>query len=186
MVMRLKEKYQKEVVPKLKEEFGYRNDLAVPRLEKVVVNTGFNPVVRDEKTQEEMARHLSLITGQKPFPRPARKAIAGFKIRAGMTVGLAVTLRGDRMYDFLDRLIHIALPRTRDFRGLPEKNIDEKGNLNIGIKEQIVFPEISAESAKNIFSFGIAIKTTARNHKEGVALFRLLGFPLITKTKSNK
>jgi large subunit ribosomal protein L5 len=177
-MLRLKDKYIKEVIPAMKEKFGYKNDLAVPRIEKVVVNTGFNPAVKDDKVQEEMIHDLALITGQKPAPRQAKKAIAGFKIRKGMTVGLVVTLRGQRMYDFLDRLINIALPRSRDFRGLPEKNIDQAGNLNIGIKEQIIFPEISAESARSIFGLEIAVVTTARNREEGVELFKLLGFPI--------
>lgn len=175
---RLKEKYIKQVMPAMKEKFGYRNNLAIPRIEKAIVNTGFNPANKDEKVQEDIIRDLSLITGQKPAPRQARKAISAFKTRKGMTVGLAVTLRGEKMYHFLDRLISIALPRGRDFRGLPEKNIDQAGNLNIGIKEQIIFPEISAENARNIFSFEINIKTTANTHEEGLVLFKLLGFPI--------
>lgn len=167
-MLRLKEKYIKEAIPKMKEKFGYKNDLAVPRIEKVVLNTGFNPLNKGEKIQEELAHDLALITGQKPSPRPAKKAIAGFKTREGMVIGLAVVLRGKRMYDFLDRLIHIALPRGRDFRGLPEKNIDQRGNLNIGIKEQIIFPEISAESARGIFGLAVTVATTAKNHQEGL------------------
>jgi large subunit ribosomal protein L5 len=185
--MRLKEKYTKEVMPALKEKFGYKNDLAVPRITKVVVNTGFNPSNKDEKAQEEIARDLALIAGQKPNPRPAKRSEAGFKIRQGMIIGLAVTLRSQRMYDFLDRLIHIALPRSRDFRGLLEKNIDQAGNLNIGIKEQIIFPEISAEHVKNIFGLEITVVTTAKSREEGVELFKLLGFPikgLIQRPKS--
>jgi len=174
----LQEKYKKEVIPKMKEEFGYSNDLAVPKIEKVVVNTGIGRAVRDEKLREEIVHHLALITGQKPAFRPARKSIAGFKIREGMIVGLKVTLRGKRMYDFLERLIKIALPRSRDFRGIPEKCIDKNGNLNVGIKEQIIFPEISAESAKNIFGLEINVVTTAKTHQEGVALFKYLGFPI--------
>lgn len=177
-MLRLKEKYIKEVISKMKEKFGYKNDLAVPRLEKVVVNTGFNPLNKGEKIQEELAQDLALITGQKASARPAKKAIAGFKTRKGMVIGLAVVLRGQRMYDFLDRLIHIALPRSRDFRGLPEKNIDQHGNLNLGIKEQIIFPEISAESAKGIFGLAVTVVTTAKNHQEGLELFKLLGFPI--------
>ena len=121
--MRLREKYAKEVIPKMKERFGYRNDLAVPRIVKVVVNTGFNPATKGEKAQEELIQNLSLITGQRPRLCQAKRAEASFKTREGMVIGLAVTLRGQRMYDFLDRLIHIALPRGRDFRGLLEKNI---------------------------------------------------------------
>jgi len=176
--MKLKDKYIKQVIPAMKEKFGYKNDLAVPRIVKVVVNTGFNPVTKGEKIQEELANDLALITGQKSAPRQAKKAVAGFKTRKGMVIGLVATLRGQRMYDFLDRLVNIALPRSRDFRGLPEKNIDQAGNLNIGVKEQIIFPEIAAESARNIFGFEISIITTAKSRQEGVELFKLLGFPL--------
>ncbi len=174
----IKNKYIKEVIPVMKEKFGYRNDLAVPRITKVVINTGFNPAVKDEKTIKEITQDLALITGQKPAPCSAKKAEAAFKTRKGMTIGLMVTLRGQRMYDFLDRLINIALPRSRDFHGLPEKNIDQTGNLNIGIKEQIIFSEISAESTKNIFGLEITVVTTAKKHKEGLNLFKLLGFPI--------
>lgn len=176
--MSLQEKYRKQVVPQMREKFGYKNDLAVPKIEKVIVNTGIGRVLKEEKIQEEITRDLSLITGQKPSPRPAKKAIAAFKTRKGMLVGLSVTLRGQRMYDFLERLIHIALPRSRDFRGLPEKSIDQKGNLTIGIKEQIIFPEISAESARNIFGLEVTVVTTAKNRQEGVELLRLIGFPI--------
>ena len=176
----LKEKYTKEVIPKMKERFGYRNDLAVPKIIKVIVNTGFNPNTKDEKIRQEMAHDLALITGQKANLCPAKKAEAAFKTRKGMIVGLMITLRGQRMYDFLDRLINIVLPRSRDFHGLPEKNIDQSGNLNIGLKEQIIFPEISAESTKSIFGFEVAVVTTAKNHQQGVELFKLLGFPILS------
>jgi large subunit ribosomal protein L5 len=176
--MKLKDKYIKEVLPVMKEKFGYKNDLAVPRITKVVVNSGFNPVTGGEKIQELLSNDLALITGQRPSPCQVKKPEASFKTRKGMINGLKITLRGQRMYDFLDRLIHIALPRSRDFRGLPEKNIDQAGNLNIGIKEQIIFPEISAENVKNIFGFQITVVTTTKNHKEGLELFKLLGFPI--------
>ncbi len=176
--MKLKEKYQKQVIPAMKEQFGYKNDLAVPRITKVVVNTGFNPADRNEKLQEEIAHDLALITGQKPVSRQAKKSEAGFKIRAGMVVGLSVTLRKQLMYDFLDRLINISLPRSRDFRGLKEKSVDQNGNLNIGIKEHIIFPEISTESAKNIFGLEITVVTTSKERKSGLAIFKLLGFPI--------
>jgi len=174
----LKQKYTKEVIPKMKEKFGYKNDLAVPKILKAVVNTGFNPDKKNEKIQEEISNDIALITGQKPSSRQVKKAEAGFKIREGMIVGLAVTLRKKRMYDFLDRLVNIVLPRIRDFRGLSIKNVDKNGNLNIGIKEQIVFPEISAENVKNIFGLQVTAVTTASNQEEGLELFRLLGFPL--------
>lgn len=177
-MLRLKEKYIKEVIPAMKEKFGYKNDLAVPRIEKVVINTGFNPVIKNEKTQGDIINDLSLITGQKPVPCQAKKGIAGFKTREGMIVGSKVTLRGGRMYDFLEKLIHVVLPRGRDFHGLEQKNIDQNGNLNIGIKEQIIFPEISAESAKNIFGLEVSVATNAKDYKKGLELFRRLGFPI--------
>ena len=178
IVVSLKDKYIKEVIPRMKERFGYRNNLAVPKIEKVVVNTGIGQAIKEEKIQEEISRDLALITGQKPACRPAKKAISAFKTRKGMIVGLMVTLRGQRMYDFLERLINIALPRSRDFRGLPEKSVDQNGNLTIGLKEQIIFPEISAEKARNIFGLEVTVVTTARSHEEGVVLLKLMGFPV--------
>ena len=174
----LQDKYRKQVIPAMREKFGYKNDLAAPKIEKVVVNTGIGKSLKDQKIQDEIAKDLALITGQKPTPRPAKKAIATFKTRKGMIVGLAVNLRGQRTYDFLERLINTALPRSRDFRGLKGKSIDKNGNLTIGIKEQIIFPEISAESARNIFGSEICVKTTAETREEGVELLRLLGFPI--------
>lgn len=176
--MRLDKKYKKEVIAQMKEKHGYKNDLAVPRIEKVVVNTGIGRLQGDEKMRHEIISDLAMICGQQPVLRQAKKDIAGFKIRKGSVVGIAVTLRGKRMYDFLDRLIHIAWPRSRDFRGLPQKSVDQSGNFTIGIKEQIIFPEISAESAKNIFGFEVCIKTTAKSRQEALDLFKLMGFPL--------
>lgn len=176
--MSLKDRYFKQVVPAMKEKFGYKNILAVPRIVKVVINTGFNPNDKDKKIQKEIIDNLTLIAGQKTVQCQAKKSEAGFKIRQGMIIGAKVTLRGQRMYDFLDRLINIVLPRSRDFRGLPKKNIDQAGNLNIGIKEQIIFPEISTENTKNIFGFEIAVVTTDKGRKQGIELFRLLGFPI--------
>lgn len=176
-MLRLKDKYRKQVIPAMKNKFGYQNDLAVPKIEKVVVNSGIG-VFKDKKAQESIMNDLAIITGQKPAPRQAQKAIAAFKTRKGMIVGLAVTLRGQRMYDFVERLINIALPRSRDFRGLRDESIDQNGNLTIGIKEQIIFPEISAESARDIFGLEVCVKTTAGTKEEGVALLRLLGFPI--------
>ena len=174
----LKEKYQKEVVPAMKQKFGYKNDLAVPKIGKVVVNIGTGAYSKDEKAQEEISRDLALITGQKPVVTLAKKAISAFKIRQGLPVGLKVTLRGRRMYDFVERLINIVLPRTRDFRGLPVKSIDQKGNLNLGIKEHIIFPEISPEDIKKIFGMEITIATNAKNKERALELFKLLGFPI--------
>jgi len=180
----LKEKFEKVVVPKMMESFGYKNKMAVPRIEKVVINAGFGRLVAGltkqerEKISQEIAHDLSLISGQKPLFTKARKSIAGFKVRKGMVIGAKVTLRGKRMYDFLERLIYIALPRTRDFRGIDPDSIDKNGNLTIGIKEHIVFPEVSSENVKRIFGFEITVVTNAKTREEAIELYRLLGFPL--------
>ncbi len=174
----IKEKYNQEVVPALKEKFGYQNKMAVPRIVKVVVNTGFNPANKDEKAQEEILKQLADIVGQRPKKRAARRSEAGFKIRQGMAVGYAATLRRQRMYDFLNRLVHAVLPRSRDFRGLNKSVVDQSGNLNIGIKEHIIFPEISAEHAKNIFGLQITAVTSVQDREQAMELFRLLGFPI--------
>jgi len=174
----LKEKYIKEAIPAMKEKFGYRNNLAIPRITKVVVNTGIGKALKDKKIQETISKDLTVITGQKPAPTLAKGAISGFKIREGMIVGLKITLRGKRMYEFLDRLVGAAIPRIRDFRGLPEKSIDKQGNLTIGIKEHIIFPEIAHEDVKFIFGFEVIVVTSARSRKEAVELFRLIGFPI--------
>ena len=177
-MLKLKEKYQKEVVPKMKEKYGFKNDMAVPRIEKVVINTGIGRFAGDEKIKEGFSHDLSLICGQRPVFRQAKKAISAFKIRKGMTIGISATLRRQLMYDFLDRFIHIDLPRSRDFRGLPLKSIDKNGNFCIGIKEQIIFPEISAESARNIFGLEICIKTNTKDRQQAIEMFKLMGFPL--------
>jgi len=174
----LKEKYQKEIIPLMKQKFGYKNDLAVPKIKKTVVNVGIGSFSKDEKTQEEIAKDLSLITGQKPLVTLAKKSISVFKTREGMPVGLKITLRGKRMYDFIERLINVVLPRTRDFRGLSVKSIDEGGNLTIGIKEHIIFPEISQEDLKRIFGLEITITTNAQNKEKALELFKLMGFPI--------
>lgn len=175
----LQEKYQKEVIPAMKEKFGYKNDLAVPRIKGTIVNVGIgSSALKDEKTQEIISKDLTLITGQKPVPTLARKAIAGFKTRKGMVVGLKITLRGKRMFEFLSRLINITLPRTRDFRGLSPKSIDQGGNLTIGIKEHIIFPEILGEDIKKIFGLEVTVISNAKTRKEALELFKLLGFPI--------
>ena len=176
--MNLKEKYQRQIIPIMKEKFGYRNDLAVPKIQKVVINTGIGKYRQDQRALDEIEHDLTLITGQKPKKTQAKKAISAFKTRKGMVVGMAVTLRKQRMYDFLDRLIDLTLPRTRDFRGIDLKAIDQFGNLTIGIKEHIVFPEISHENIYIIFGLEVCIVTTAKTKEEGSELFRLLGFPL--------
>lgn len=175
----LQEKYQKEVIPAMKEKFGYKNDLAVPRIKGTIVNVGIgSSALKDEKTQEIISKNLTLITGQKPVPTLARKAIAGFKTRKGMVVGLKITLRGKRMFEFLSRLINVALPRTRDFRGLSPKSVDQGGNLTIGIKEHIIFPETSGEDIKRIFGLEVTVVSSAKKRKEALELFKLLGFPI--------
>ncbi len=175
---RLQTKYIKEVIPAMRTKFGYKNDLAVPIIEKVIVNTGTGRFIKDEKTRKHISQDLSLITGQKPITRLTRKAIAGFKIRAGMPVGLKVTLRSKRMWEFIDRFISLALPRVRDFKGILSKSFDGKGNLTIGLKEHIIFPEIETENIKDIFSLEINVVTTAKTDKEGENLLKLLGFPI--------
>lgn len=176
---RLYDKYKKTAVPALQKEFGIANVMAVPRIEKVVLNTGVGRVIKDDKMMERIERDLGILTGQKPVERKAKKSISSFKVREGVTVGVAVTLRGKRMYDFLDRLISIALPMSKDFRGIEMKNFDQKGNLNIGIKEQNIFPEITYETLKDIFGLQVTVVTkNTRNREQGIALMRLLGFPI--------
>ena len=174
----IKEKYIKEALPKLMKEFGLKTPMAAPRILKVVVNVGTGKMRDKKDAVGTVEKHLSLITGQKPSPRPARVAISSFKTREGMTVGYKVTLRGQRMYDFLDRLVNFAMPRLRDFRGIAQKSVDESGNLTIGIKEHIVFPEMIGEDVRNIFGLEVTIVTNAKKREEALALFKLLGFPL--------
>lgn len=174
---RLKEKYQKEVIPALKEILDYKNSLAVPKLEKVVINVGTGQGLKDAKFNEVVANTLQRITGQRPVKTMAKKSISSFKVREGMVVGLMVTLRGKRMYDFVDKLINITLPRVRDFRGLEIKSVDGQGNLNIGFKEHLAFPEIKADEVEKIHGLEVAVITTAKTKKEGLELFKLLGFP---------
>ena len=180
----LKEKYIKEALPALKEKFGIKSDFAVPKISKVVVNIGFNPTTGGDKVQEDLTKDLVTITGQKPLACQVKKPEASFKTRKGMINGLKVTLRGKRMYDFLNRLIHLSLPRGRDFRGLPYTCIDQGGNLNIGIKEHIIFPEISADHVRRIFGFQITAVTVNSNEEQGRELFKLLGFPIKLKEKT--
>ncbi len=176
----LKEKYHKEVLPALREKFGHKNIMCVPRIKKVVVNVGVGRI-RDEKQHNEVKHFLALITGQNPAARPARKAIAAFKTREGLIIGYQVTLRGKRMYDFLSRLITIALPRTRDFRGIDAKSFDGAGNLTIGVKEHIVFPEMIGEDYHFLFGCEVTVVTNAKKREEGIELLRHVGFPLKVK-----
>lgn len=173
----LQEKYNKKVVPEMMKKLGYRNVMAVPRLTKIVVNVGVGRM-REEKERAEIEKYLAVITGQKPRPRPAKKAIAAFKTREGMIIGYQVTIRGTRMYDFLSRLIRAALPRTRDFRGFDVTSFDSRGNLTIGIKEHIIFPEMIGEDYRLLFGLEVTIATSAHTREEGIELLRQLGFPL--------
>lgn len=173
-----KQLYKEKVVPALKKELGIDNPMAIPRIGKIVVNIGTGKILKDSKRVEDAIAALEVITGQKVVATRARKAIAGFKTREGLEVGARVTLHGARMWAFLDRLVNVALPRVRDFQGIPKNSIDQSGNCNIGIKEHLVFSEIVAEKVQHIFSFQVNIVTTAKNKKEGEALFRLLGLPL--------
>lgn len=181
---RLKEKYTKEVIPAMMKKFGYKNVMAVPRIEKVVVNTGFGRLItgktseEQKKTYNAILKDLSSICGQKPVLTSAKKAISGFKTRIGMPVGAMNTLRKKKMYDFLERLIYIGLPRTRDFRGIDSKSFDRQGNLTISIKEHIIFPEIFPEEVKTIFGFEITVATTANKREQGIELLKLMGFPI--------
>lgn len=178
MKQRLLEKFNKEVAPKLKEKFAYKSSMEIPKITKVVVNVGIGKLGKDQKLVDKILSDIQKITGQKPVMVKAKKSIAGFKLREGSSVGIAVTLRRNRMFDFLDRFISIALPRSKDFGGIKLTSVDDNGNLNIGIKEQTIFPEISYESLKEIFSFQINVSTTAKSRDEGLELFRLLGIPL--------
>ena len=179
---RLREKYLKEAVPAMQARFGLKNKMAVPKILKVTLNSGIGKWRQDQKIIEEIEKDLTKIAGQKAVFTQAKKAISSFKTRIGQPLGVRITLRGKRMDDFLDRLISLALPRTRDFRGLSKKSVDSKGNLNIGIKEQIVFPEISHENVRTIFGFEVNVTTNAKNQEQGLELFRLLGFPMEKET----
>jgi large subunit ribosomal protein L5 len=177
MAPRLKEKYLTEIVPAMREKFGYANVMQVPKVVKVTVNMGIGAGTHDAKQMEEAAIQIGQITGQKAQVRRARKSVANFKLRAGMPVGLRVTLRGDRMYEMLDRLISIALPRIRDFQGITPKGFDGQGNYNLGVKEQIIFPEIDYDKIDRLRGMDIAITTTAKTDDEGRALLKLMGMP---------
>jgi len=178
-VNRLKQKYLKEVVPSMKKEFGYANEAQTPKIIAAILNSGVGKFIKDEKAIDMIEKGLTKIAGQKAVRTRAKKSIATFKTRQGMPIGIKVTLRGNRMYEFLDRLISVALPRTRDFRGLDPKSIDEGGNLTIGIKEDIVFPEASHEKSGQIFGFEVTVRTDVRGRrKEAERMLRLIGFPL--------
>lgn len=180
---RLKTRYRNEIIPALTQEFGYQNPHQVPGLVKVVVNTGVGEAARDSKVIEGAIRDLTLITGQKPVVTKARKSIAQFKLREGMPIGAHVTLRGNRAWEFLDRLINLALPRIRDFRGLSDRHFDGNGNYTFGLTEQTVFHEINPDDVDRVRGFDITVVTTAKTDDEGRALLKHLGFPFVTKNQ---
>ncbi|MCU0679862.1 MAG: 50S ribosomal protein L5 [Planctomycetes bacterium] len=175
--MRLKELYKKEIISELKKHFSIKNPFLVPKVQKVVVNVGFGRFAKEKAYIEEVVKILTKITGQKVVLTKAKKSISSFKIREGMTIGAMSTLRGNRMYDFLDKLVNLTFPRVRDFRGLSEKSIDKTGNFTIGIKEIASFSEVKPEDVTNNFGLEVCIATTAKKREEAVELFRLMGFP---------
>jgi large subunit ribosomal protein L5 len=176
-VARLKDKYRQEVVPALTERFGYRNIMEVPKLEKVVINMGLGDCKDNSKALELAVTELATISGQKPMVTKAKKSIANFKLRAGMNVGAKVTLRGDRMYEFTDKLLSIVLPRVRDFRGVSQKAFDGRGNYSLGVREQLIFPEIEYDKVDKIRGMEMIFVTTAKTDEEARELLRLLGMP---------
>jgi large subunit ribosomal protein L5 len=177
MASRLKDRYVKEVRPALMQEFGFKNPMQAPRLDKIVVNMGLGEAINNGKILDASVEQLTVMTGQKPVVTRARKSIANFKLRQGQSIGAMVTLRGERAYEFFDRLVSIALPRVRDFKGVSPKAFDGKGNYTLGVKEQIIFPEINYDKVEKIKGLNITVVTTARNDEEGKALLRLLGMP---------
>lgn len=181
IVPRLKEKYKKEVIPALMREFSYKNVMQVPKLKAIVLNVGMGEATQDIKLLDVAMEELATITGQRPVVTKAKKSIAGFKLRKGMPVGCKVTLRGDRMYEFLDKFISLALPRIRDFKGVGAKSFDSRGNYAFGVKEQIIFPEIDYDKVKGIHGMDVIIVTSAKTDKEGRALLKHLGMPFKEK-----
>ena len=176
-ILRIKEKYKKETVPVLMKRFGYQNVMQVPRLEKIVVNVGVGEAIQNMKLLDAISADLAAITGQRPVVRRAKRAISNFKLRAGMPIGCAVTLRQRRMYEFFDRLVNIAIPRIRDFRGTSPNSFDGRGNYNLGITEQRIFPEIDYDKVEKIMGMNVTIVTTAKTDEEGFELLKNLGVP---------
>ena len=174
---RLKDRYAKEVVPALKKEYSYKNVMAVPKLQKIVVNMGMGEAIQNAKLLDAASDELSLITGQRPVITRAKKSIASFKLRKGMAIGCSVTLRGERMYEFFDRLVNIALPRVRDFRGLSTKSFDGRGNYTLGLRDQLIFPEIDYAKVSKMKGMNVCLVTTAGSDDEARTLLRLLGLP---------
>lgn len=174
---RLREKYQKEVIAALQKEYQYANRMAIPKLQKIVVNMGVGEAIQNSKLMDSAVEELAAITGQKPVVTKATKSIASFKLRKGMAIGCCVTLRGGRMYEFLDRLVNVALPRVRDFRGLSTKSFDGRGNYTLGLRDQLIFPEIDYSKVQKVKGMNICIVTSAESDDEARTLLRLMGFP---------
>src|SRR4051794_25880987 len=177
MGARLKENYTKNVIPALSKEFGYKNLMAVPKVEKISINIGLGEATQNAKLMDGAVNELQQIAGQRPVITKAKKSIAAFKLREGMAIGTMVTLRGDRMYEFLDRLMNVALPRVRDFRGVSTKSFDGRGNYTLGIKDQLIFPEIDYNKVEKVKGMNISITTTAKSDAEGLALLKQMGMP---------
>ncbi|MGI4735453.1 MAG: 50S ribosomal protein L5 [Janthinobacterium lividum] len=183
MMARLKDKYQKEVVPALQEKFQFKSIMQVPRITKICINRGIGAAVADKKLVDNGVEELTTITGQKAVPTIAKRSVSNFKLREGMPIGARVTLRGERMYEFLDRLLTVALPRVRDFKGINDKGFDGRGNYTLGVKEQIIFPEISIDKIKGISGMDITFVTTAENDEQSYELLRAFGMPFANAKK---
>jgi large subunit ribosomal protein L5 len=179
-MVRLKQKYDEQVVPAMKSEFGYKNSMQVPKLEKITINVGLGEATQNIKALDSTVAEITAIAGQKPVITRAKKAIANFKLREGVPIGCMVTLRRDRMYEFLDRLIHVALPRVRDFKGVSDRSFDGRGNYSLGLREQIIFPEINPDKVEKARGMTVTITTTAKTDPEGRALLKHLGMPFGT------
>jgi len=181
MMARLKKKYQEEVIPAMMKEFGYKNQLQVPRLAKITLNVGLGEAIQNIKVLDAAVAEITAITGQKPVITRAKKAIANFKLREGLPIGCMVTLRRERMYEFLDRLIHVALPRVRDFKGVSDRSFDRRGNYSLGLRDQIIFPEIQVDKVEKARGLSVSIVTTAKTDQEGKALLKYLGMPFASQ-----
>jgi large subunit ribosomal protein L5 len=179
---RLKKKYQDDVVPAMMQEFGYRNSMQVPRLEKITINVGLGEATQNIKALDTTVVEITAIAGQKPVVTHAKKAIANFKLREGVPIGCMVTLRRDRMYEFLDRLIHVALPRVRDFKGISDRSFDGRGNYSLGLREQIIFPEIQVDKVDKTRGMTVSIVTSAKTDQEGRVLLKLMGMPFVRQS----
>jgi large subunit ribosomal protein L5 len=177
MVARLKERYEREILPALMKDLGYANRWQIPRLDKIVINIGLGEAIQNAKALDVAVAELATISGQKPVVTKARKAIANFKLREGMPIGCMVTLRGNRMYEFYDRLVNVALPRVRDFKGVSDRSFDGRGNYALGVREQIIFPEIDLDKLEKVRGLTVCINTTAKTDADGKALLKAMGMP---------